>query len=140
MSVLLGIQMEFLQDFKISEADLALKLRDPIMQDLARRAIRVEAAAKRYATGEGGGPQVRTGRLRSSITWVPGEDSMSPFIDIGTSVNYAPYVEFGHNNTAHAYPITAPGGGATGEFGYVSSNPTPAYPFLRPAAMAARTE
>jgi phage gpG-like protein len=109
------------------------------MRDLARRAIRVEGAAKRNATGNhapganagaGGsgirttragasteglsGPNVITGRLRNSITWRLGEDEHGPYAEVGSAVEYAAYVELG---TSRA----------------------PAYPFLRPALEAART-
>lgn len=67
----------------------------PVARDLLRRGFRVEAAAKNFATGVGGGPHVRTGRLRSSITTVLGEDSVSVFVDVGSNVSYAPFVELG---------------------------------------------
>jgi phage gpG-like protein len=82
-----------------------------IARDLARRGIRVTALSKNFATGNNGGPRVRTGRLRSSITWAVGEDTLGLYVDIGTNVEYAPYVELG---TSHARP----------------------YPFLRPALVA----
>jgi phage gpG-like protein len=43
----------------------------------------------------GGGPAVRTGLLRGSITWRPGFDSQSPYVDIGSAVEYAAFVELG---------------------------------------------
>lgn len=101
--------------FRIEEAALQQLLRGPngpVMRDLARRAVRVEGSAKQHATGRPG-PKVRTGRLRGSITWRLGEDVLGPYADIGTNVFYAPFVELG---TSRA----------------------PAYPFLRPALMAAR--
>jgi len=128
-----------LQDFRLNEAELRQFLRGPIEQNLVKRALRVEAAAKHYATGFGGGPHVRTGRLRASITYRIGNDSISPYVDIGSGVAYAPYVELGHRNSAHAYPIYTPGGTYTGRFGYVSDKPTRPFPFLRPALAAART-
>jgi len=124
--------------FRFESRNLEALLRGPVMKNLTRRAIRVEAAAKRNATGRPG-PKVRTGRLRASITWRPGADSKSPYVDIGSSVHYAPYVEMGHNNTPHVFPILTPGGKFTGNFGFVSAKPTPAYPFLRPALSAARS-
>lgn len=126
-------------DFKINEIALREFMKGPVEQNLVQRAIRVEAAAKQYATGQGGGPQVRTGRLRASITWRVGYDAVSPYVDIGTAVEYAPYVELGHKNHAHAYPIVTPGGKFTGRYGFVSNRPTKAFPFLRPALQAART-
>jgi hypothetical protein len=60
----------YLVAFQLHEARLREFLQGPhgpVMQDLARRAIRVEGAAKRNATDRPG-PRVRTGRLRGSIT------------------------------------------------------------------------
>lgn len=116
-----AIQQEILislQAFRISEAGMRQLLAGPVQQDLVRRAIRVEAQAKRNASQPppsvpGMGPAVRTGRLRGSITWRPGSDSVSPFVDIGSAVTYAPYVELGTSRMA-------------------------ARPFLRPALEAAR--
>lgn len=93
-------------------------------RDLVRRAIRVEGAAKVNAsepprngpnTGSqpGRGPAVRTGRLRGSITWRLGRDVVGLFADVGTAVEYAPYVELGTSRMS-------------------------ARPFLRPALAAAR--
>ena len=66
-----------------------------VAQDLSRRAIRVESQAKVYATGYNGGPNVRTGRLRGSITWRLGSDAESQYADVGSNVEYAVYVEMG---------------------------------------------
>lgn len=82
-------------------------------RDLARRAIQVESAAKVNASGRPG-PNVRTGRLRASISWRLGEDYLGLYADIGSNVEYAGYVE---NGTDRA----------------------PAYPFLKPALEAARS-
>ena len=98
--------------------------------DLARRAIAVETAAKINASGRPG-PNVDTGRLRSSITWEFGEDLLGIYVDIGTNVEYAPYVELGHPNTAHGFRKR------DGSYGYVSNRPTKAYSFLRTALSAA---
>lgn len=125
--------------FGLESEALAKLVQGPIMTNLVKRALRVEAAAKGFASGRGGGPQVRTGRLRGSITWRPGVDAVSPYVDIGTNVFYAPFVEEGHKNTPHVYPIMTAGGNFTGQFGVVSSRPTPAYPFLKPALAAAYT-
>lgn len=136
----IGIEVQFqLDSFQFDQGLLREAIKGPVMSDLIARAVRVEAQAKRNATGEGGGPSVRTGRLRASIYYSPGYDAQSPYVDVGTSLYYAPFVEFGHQNRAHAYPITTPGGTRTGAFGYVSNKPTRPYPFLRPAAQAART-
>lgn len=89
-------------------------LHGPVALDLSRRAIRVESAAKNFATGYGGGPHVRTGRLRSSISWVLGHDAEGLFADVGSNVEYAGFVELG---TRKMRP----------------------YPYLRPALPAATT-
>lgn len=108
--------------FEWDSAGFQELLNGPILNDLIARAIRVEAAAKQNAT-ERPGPRVRTGRLRGSITWEAGKDQDLPFVDVGTNVVYAPYVEEGHN--------VVRGGVVVGR--------APAYPFLRPALEAART-
>jgi HK97 gp10 family phage protein len=89
-----------IEDFRFSYIGLQELLRGPVLADLVKRAIRVEAAAKDIARATppshpGGGPAVRTGRLRGSITWRASVDSFSPYVDVGTSVYYAPYVELG---------------------------------------------
>jgi phage gpG-like protein len=110
---LVGRQSEvFLEEFHWNLAGLAALMKIGVMPNLILRAIQVEAAAKRNASGRPG-PNVITGRLRGSITWRPGEDEISPYVDVGTNVFYAPFVELG---TSRA----------------------PAYPFLRPALEAAR--
>lgn len=94
--------------FQIHETELRrlLSVHGPIGADIARRAIRVESAAKRNASephragpysgsAVGAGPAVRTGRLRGSITWRLGEDFLGVFADIGSAVLYAAYVELG---------------------------------------------
>jgi HK97 gp10 family phage protein len=73
--------------------------------DLIRLGIRVQNEARRLAA-------VDTGRMRSSVQHVPGRDSRGPFVDVGTNVEYAPYVEYG---TVHS----------------------PAQPFMRPALLLA---
>jgi hypothetical protein len=97
------------------EAALQRLLNGPdgdVARDLSRRAIRVESQAKLNASGRPG-PNVRTGRLRSSITWQLGRDTESIYADIGSAVEYAIYVERGTDRA-------------------------PAYPFLKPALSAAR--
>jgi hypothetical protein len=96
--------------FRFNEVELRRLQAIPVMADLSRRAIRVESAAKRNASGRPG-PNVR---MRGSITWRPGVDARSAYVDIGTAVVYAPFVELGTSRS-------------------------PAYPFLRPALEAART-
>ena len=114
------------------QVKLSLYMRDPdsaVGRDLARRAIQVESAAKINASGRPG-PNVITGRLRSSIHWTPGEDGLGQFVDVGTDVYYARWVEEGHPNRPHAYR------GRDGQVHWVF-RPAPAYRFLRPALAAA---
>lgn len=104
-----------LEAFRFNETETRALLtgrHGPVARDLSRRAIRVESRAKRNASGRPG-PMVRTGRLRSSITWRLGQDGEGVYADIGSSVFYAVFVESG---TSRA----------------------PAYPFLSPAIVAAR--
>lgn len=118
-----AIQVEIagaIESFRFHEAGLKELLRGPVVADLVRRAIRVEARAKQNASSPppsqpGRGPSVRSGRLRGSITWRPGVDITSPYVDVGTAVAYAPYVELGTSRMA-------------------------ARPFLRPALEAAHTD
>ena len=129
----LGIRIEaLLGDFRVDSQTFERQLNDAVMQDLIRRAIRVEAAAKSNATHRPG-PNVITGRLRASIGYRPGADAQGPYVDVGTAVEYAPYVELGHGNTAHAYRKR------DGTIGFVGNRRTPPYPFLLPALNAART-
>ena len=88
----------------------------PIFRELVAMAQRVEAQAKLNASGipvtgannpEGRGPNVRTGRLRSSITWLPGRDAIGPFVDVGTPVIYGRYLETGLRN-GRTYPFLRP--------------------------------
>lgn len=89
-------------DFLVwNEAVLQEFFRSPLSavgRDLARRAVAVESAAKVNAShsppsARGGGPAVRTGRLRSSISWRFGEDALGLYADIGTNVEYAHYLD-----------------------------------------------
>lgn len=98
--------------FRLDESAYRLALQAPVVQDLAKRAIRVESMAKRIATGPPGsapgqGPGVVTGRLRASITWRPGQDEEGPYVDIGSNVLYAPYLELGTSRMA-ARPFLQP--------------------------------
>jgi phage gpG-like protein len=109
------VQMEVaasVASFRFNESEYARLLKGPVAADLVRRAIRVEALAKQYASGYGGGPNVRTGRLRASITWRLASDGS--YVDVGSAVAYAPMVELGTSRQS-------------------------ARPYLRPALSAART-
>lgn len=77
-----------------------------VARDLQRRAVRVETQAKRNASGRPG-PNVRTGRLRGSITHTLGQDAKSMYADVGSNVHYAIFVELG-TSRAPAYPYLVP--------------------------------
>jgi hypothetical protein len=69
-----------------------------VARDLARRSILVESQAKLNASHtrpsvRGSGPAVRSGRLRSSITWRLGRDELGLYSDVGSNVIYAYRVE-----------------------------------------------
>lgn len=90
--------------FRFHEAGLFELLHapdSPVVRDLVKRAIRVEAAVKGIMGQEsppstpGHPPATRTGLLRSSITWRVGADALSPYADVGSAVLYAPFVELG---------------------------------------------
>ncbi len=72
----------------------------PVAKDIARRAVMVERRAKQLCA-------VDTGRLRASVSHRLGRDSTSLFADIGTNVEYGPYVEFG-TRRAPAQPFLVP--------------------------------
>jgi phage gpG-like protein len=86
-------------------------LNDPngmVGKDLSRRALNVESRAKLYASGLGGGPQVDTGRLRSSITHELVTRSDGTLVArIGTNVEYAAFVEQG-TDRSKPYPYLVP--------------------------------
>lgn len=95
--------------FHEDEASLTELLAGPhgaVALDLAQRAIAVESTAKQYASGRPG-PNVVTGRLRSSITWRLGVDELGVYADIGTAVYYAIFLELGTINMP-AYPFLVP--------------------------------
>jgi hypothetical protein len=77
-----------------------------VARELARRAMRIESRAKINASGRPG-PNVRTGRLRSSITWRLGHDAVGVYADVGTNVPYGYYLETGLRNGAR-YPFLLP--------------------------------
>lgn len=78
------------------EIEKLLKSQDgSVAKDLLRRGLLVQAAAKNFATGYGGGPHVRSGRLRSSISTTLGKDFLGVYCDIGSNVEYAGFVELG---------------------------------------------
>lgn len=67
---------------------------------LARVGLRVQNAARELCP-------VDTGRLRASIVSVPGRDTIGPYVEVGTNVEYAPFVEYG-TSRAPAQPFLRP--------------------------------
>lgn len=125
-----------------NEAELLRLARDPngpIGRDLRRRAINVESAAKQNASGRPG-PNVDTGRLRSSITWEIREVPTGLVARIGTNVEYARFVEEG-TEPHDIYPRTKQAlfwPGADHPVAVVHHPGGQAYPYLAPALEAAR--
>lgn len=89
-----------MSDVRFDHAALARLFNSPdgaVAKDLARRAIKVDNAAKQYAP-------VDTGRLRSSITWTLGVDGRGLYALIGSNVEYALFQELGTRfSPAHPY-------------------------------------
>jgi phage gpG-like protein len=67
-----------------------------VAQDMLRRGLKVETAAKRNLGGIGGPKRVDTGRLRSSISTQLVTRNGVPAVIVGTNVYYALWV---HNGT-----------------------------------------
>jgi phage gpG-like protein len=85
----------------------------PVYKDLLRRALKVEATAKRITSGPGQGRiytrhgithqasapgdpfATDTGRLRASITHALGRDERGLYARVGTDVEYGAYLELG---------------------------------------------
>jgi phage gpG-like protein len=88
-------------------AELLESPRGGIARELGLRGARVETAAKQFASGQGGGPQVRTGRLRSSINWFLGVDGRGVYAQVGSPVSYAAFVELG-TSRSKPYPYLVP--------------------------------
>ena len=93
---------------------------------IAKAALVVERQAKINATGRPG-PNVITGRLRASI--LPNIISYTE-ATVGTNVEYAPFVEFGHFIPVG---LGSRGGSRIQPFS-IGQRRSPSYPFLYPAA------
>lgn len=82
-----------------------------LARELKRMELRSEADLARFGILVQNGARVRcpvdTGRLRASIMSTPGRDGRGPYVDIGTNVQYAPYVEYGTMRT-RAQPYLRP--------------------------------
>lgn len=109
-----------------------------VARDLNRRAINVRNQAVVNATGRPG-PNVQTGRLRSSITHELSSDAGGLVARVGTNVTYAVFVEEGtrphlilpRNKQALFWK------GARHPVRSVNHPGNRPYPFLRPALRAA---
>ncbi len=91
------------RDVEIDQRVLAELFDGPnslVGRDLAKRAVKVESAAKR-------GAPVDTGRLRSSITHEIDDAGDRIVARIGTDVDYAPHVELGTSRMS-ARPFLRP--------------------------------
>jgi hypothetical protein len=89
-----------LQSFRFHEAEIRELVKGPVMGDLVRRAIRVTNQAKQNAS--------------QPPPSVPGIDARGAYVDVGSAVEYAAFVELG---TVYMEPR----------------------PYLRPALEAARS-
>ena len=109
----------------------------PLVRELASICIEVESQAKLNATGRPG-PNVQTGRLRSSITWHIVIGPQGPYGEVGSAVEYAGDVEDG--TAPHViYPKNKKAlywKGARHPVAYVNHPGNRAYPYLRPALIA----
>ncbi len=95
---------------------------------ISRAAYAVERQAKINATGRPG-PNVQTGRLRSSIAT---EIISKEEARVGTNVFYAPFVELGHRQHPGQFvpPLRR----------RLVASFAPAYPFMRPALNQCKAE
>lgn len=111
----------------------------PVAADLLRRAVNVESQAKLNATGQNGGPRVRTGRLRASIRHQLLVDGRGLVAVIGSNVEYARYVEEG-TEPHRIVPVRKKAlhwKGAKHPVLAVNHPGSRPYPYLRPALAAA---
>jgi hypothetical protein len=114
-------------------------LADPIKTFLEKAGQAVQVQAKKNASGRPG-PKVQTNRLRSSITYKVDTSPMPEYVEVGTNVNYASPLEYGHTQQVGRfvpiYGMRKEAGGyvVSRGLGLRLKNPTaPAYPFLHPA-------
>lgn len=73
-----------------------------------RRGRSGSGSVRHTASSPGAPPAVDTGRLRASINMKAGSEKGKPFVDVGTNVQYAPFLEFGTSRMqARPYMRTA---------------------------------
>lgn len=82
---------------KISESALAQMFgtHGIVGKMLTRVGVKFESRGKYYASGNEGGPNVDTGRFRSSLTYIVGSDGGGAYVDCGSDVEYAVFLELG---------------------------------------------
>lgn len=81
--------------------DLLESPEGPVGQMLARVGVKFESIAKVYASGQRGGPNIVSGNFRSSLAWELGHDGEGTYVDCGSNVEYAVFLELG---TIYMYP------------------------------------
>lgn len=86
----------FMRSLRAHLETLEVKTED----DLVRVGLRVQSKARSLCP-------VDTGRLRSSIVVRKGRDGRGFFVEVGTNVKYAPFVEFG-TSKQRAQPFLLP--------------------------------
>lgn len=87
----------------LDRVDISLS-KDEVQKYCMQAGFMFEESAKYYASGNGGGPQVRTGNLRASIQTEPTEEGGA---EVSPHAEYAYYVEMGTAHS-HAYPYMRP--------------------------------
>jgi HK97 gp10 family phage protein len=86
----------FMADLQAHLAKLEIDTED----DLVKVGLRVQSVARSLCP-------VDTGRLRSSIVMRKGRDGLGFYVEVGTSVSYAAFVEFG-TSKRRAQPFLTP--------------------------------
>lgn len=86
---------------RLGASDVGVELTNSVKELLSRpgrgRLYRVPGTKTRVhqASAPGEPPAVLEGRLRSSYNWRTGQDAKGFFVEVGTNVEYAPFLEFG---------------------------------------------
>lgn len=79
-------------------ADVGVVVTNRVKKNLSQKGtgrIYRRGGVLHQASAPGRPPAVDTGRLRASYTWRTGEDMGGVFVEVGTNVVYAPWLEFG---------------------------------------------
>lgn len=69
--------------------------------------VYVHGGVEHQASAPGEPPAVDTGQLRNSISSTSGEDASGPYVDVGTNLEKAGYLEFG-TSTIEPRPFMRP--------------------------------